>query len=185
MSKPSFPTPFTAQHAHALPNPCYWLSSPLLPPCFLPYPHTHTQAHKHTLAASAYQEELRRAIEPFVYEWTAGHRGSVSAEHGEHACRAACASVHVICTAPSSTAFRSDPLSHFPSVTRVCRVCSACQFLHWVFPAPFLFSSGLGAMKANCISYSKPAPAIDVMRQVKRLFDPHGILNPYKVLPRA
>ena len=26
--------------------------------------------------------ELTAAVEPFVYDWTAGHRGSVSAEHG-------------------------------------------------------------------------------------------------------
>ena len=38
-------------------------------------------------------------------------------------------------------------------------------------------------MKAHCIAYSKPAAAVEVMRGVKRLLDPHGILNPCKVLP--
>lgn len=58
-----------------------------------------------------------------MYEWTAAHKGSISAEHG------------------------------------------------------------LGQMKANCIHYSKSPEAVAMMRQIKRLMDPHGILNPYKVLP--
>jgi D-2-hydroxyglutarate dehydrogenase len=43
---------------------------------------------------------------------------------------------------------------------------------------------GLGLMKAQCIGYSKSAEAIDLMRKLKQLMDPHGILNPYKVLPK-
>ena len=73
------------------------------------------------ISASSYDERLRQVIEPWVYEWTAGRRGSVSAEHG------------------------------------------------------------LGAMKAGCIGYSKPAAAVGVMRQMKAALDPRGILNPYKV----
>ncbi|XP_025193263.1 D-2-hydroxyglutarate dehydrogenase, mitochondrial-like [Melanaphis sacchari] len=34
------------------------------------------------VVTSRYDEELTRIIEPFVYEWTSKHRGSVSAEHG-------------------------------------------------------------------------------------------------------
>lgn len=34
------------------------------------------------ISASAYTEEILSRIEPFVYEWTAEMRGSVSAEHG-------------------------------------------------------------------------------------------------------
>ncbi|KAI8477357.1 MAG: hypothetical protein J3K34DRAFT_453004 [Monoraphidium minutum] len=44
---------------------------------------------------------------------------------------------------------------------------------------------GLGLMKAECIGYSKPAAAVELMGAVKRLLDPNGILNPYKVLPFA
>ncbi len=77
------------------------------------------------ISAAGYDETLRQQIEPFVYEWTAGHRGSISAEHG------------------------------------------------------------LGLMKAECIGYSKPPLAVDLMRQVKAALDPQGILNPYKVLPHA
>ena len=43
---------------------------------------------------------------------------------------------------------------------------------------------GLGQMKANEIFYSKTAPVVNLMEQVKNVMDPHGIMNPYKVLPR-
>ena len=42
---------------------------------------------------------------------------------------------------------------------------------------------GVGAMKPNEVSRSKPAAAIELMRAIKDVFDPKGILNPYKVLP--
>lgn len=32
--------------------------------------------------------------------------------------------------------------------------------------------------------YSKPEEAVKLMGQIKRVFDPNGILNPYKVLPQ-
>jgi len=42
---------------------------------------------------------------------------------------------------------------------------------------------GLGFMKPNEIYFSKPKEAVDLMRSIKNIFDPNGILNPYKVLP--
>eukprot|EP00475_Leptophrys_vorax_P011279 TRINITY_DN17794_c0_g3_i2.p1 TRINITY_DN17794_c0_g3~~TRINITY_DN17794_c0_g3_i2.p1 ORF type:complete len:383 (+),score=115.02 TRINITY_DN17794_c0_g3_i2:391-1539(+) len=42
---------------------------------------------------------------------------------------------------------------------------------------------GLGLMKANHIHYSKSQTLIGLMQQIKKIFDPNGILNPYKVLP--
>eukprot|EP00899_Mesostigma_viride_P004760 jgi/Mesvir1/14285/Mv09715-RA.1 len=42
---------------------------------------------------------------------------------------------------------------------------------------------GLGLMKANKIHYSKPPDVVRAMKSLKKLFDPNGILNPYKVLP--
>lgn len=31
--------------------------------------------------------------------------------------------------------------------------------------------------------YTKPPQAVNMMRDIKQLLDPNGILNPYKVLP--
>ncbi|WVQ98617.1 hypothetical protein IAU59_005747 [Kwoniella sp. CBS 9459] len=45
---------------------------------------------------------------------------------------------------------------------------------------------GLGAMKAPYISYSQSPNSIELMRRIKHLFDPKGIMNPYKfVLPKV
>jgi len=41
---------------------------------------------------------------------------------------------------------------------------------------------GIGAMKTHAMHYSKPGVAIDTMRRIKQVFDPHGIMNPGKVL---
>lgn len=40
---------------------------------------------------------------------------------------------------------------------------------------------GLGVTKADKIGYTKHATAVKYMEDVKRLFDPKGLLNPYKV----
>lgn len=42
---------------------------------------------------------------------------------------------------------------------------------------------GLGVMKAPYLAYSKSEESIDVMRGIRTLFDPEGILSPYKYLP--
>ncbi|XP_037068173.1 D-2-hydroxyglutarate dehydrogenase, mitochondrial-like [Pollicipes pollicipes] len=42
---------------------------------------------------------------------------------------------------------------------------------------------GLGLKKRDYIGYSKSPGAVVLMRQLKRMMDPHGILNPHKVLP--
>jgi (R)-2-hydroxyglutarate---pyruvate transhydrogenase len=42
---------------------------------------------------------------------------------------------------------------------------------------------GMGVMKAPYISYSKSDEAISIMKSIKNLWDPKGILNPYKFLP--
>eukprot|EP00873_Tetraselmis_striata_P040079 jgi/Tetstr1/460343/TSEL_005643.t1 len=44
---------------------------------------------------------------------------------------------------------------------------------------------GLGLMKGEKIGYSKAPEAIEAMANLKALFDPNLILNPYKVLPRG
>lgn len=42
---------------------------------------------------------------------------------------------------------------------------------------------GLGFLKAKYLKYSKRPQALQLMKQMKQLMDPNGILNPYKVLP--
>lgn len=42
---------------------------------------------------------------------------------------------------------------------------------------------GIGFRKPKYIHYSKDKSALGLMRDLKHLMDPNGILNPYKVLP--
>ena len=42
---------------------------------------------------------------------------------------------------------------------------------------------GIGLKKTKYIHYSKSKESIDMMKNLKKMFDPNGILNPYKVLP--
>jgi len=42
---------------------------------------------------------------------------------------------------------------------------------------------GIGVMKPHALKYSKDASSIRLMRKIKSLVDPRGILNPYKMLP--
>lgn len=70
-----------------------------------------------------YSDEVLNEIEPYVFEWTAKHHGSISAEHG------------------------------------------------------------LGFKKANYIHFSKSPSSVALMKEIKGLLDPKGIMNPYKVLP--
>ncbi|KAJ4714298.1 D-2-hydroxyglutarate dehydrogenase, mitochondrial-like [Melia azedarach] len=77
------------------------------------------------ISAPHYDDMILAQIEPYVYEWTSKHCGSISAEHG------------------------------------------------------------LGLMKANKIFYSKSPETVQLMGSIKKLLDPNGILNPYKVLPHT
>ncbi|EDR15051.1 uncharacterized protein LACBIDRAFT_175753 [Laccaria bicolor S238N-H82] len=74
------------------------------------------------IVADAYLPEIQDALEPYVYEVVASHRGSVSAEHG------------------------------------------------------------IGAMKTHALHYSKSPVSIALMKKIKEIFDPRGIMNPGKVL---
>ena len=42
---------------------------------------------------------------------------------------------------------------------------------------------GLGVLKNNFLSFSKDDNTIEMMIKMKEVFDPKGILNPYKLLP--
>lgn len=44
---------------------------------------------------------------------------------------------------------------------------------------------GVGIYKPKYIHYSKDESALQLMRDLKQLMDPNGILNPYKVLPET
>ena len=41
---------------------------------------------------------------------------------------------------------------------------------------------GIGAMKTHALPYSKSAISIELMKKIKEVFDPHGIMNPGKLL---
>jgi len=43
---------------------------------------------------------------------------------------------------------------------------------------------GIGYAKVSALGYSKDQTSIEWMKKIKDLFDPHGIMNPWKVLPR-
>lgn len=42
---------------------------------------------------------------------------------------------------------------------------------------------GLGQMKGKYIGYSKSPDMVLWMKKIKQIFDPKGIMNPYKLLP--
>ena len=42
---------------------------------------------------------------------------------------------------------------------------------------------GIGFQKTSFLEYSKSQPMIEYMKRIKTVFDPNGIMNPYKVLP--
>lgn len=41
---------------------------------------------------------------------------------------------------------------------------------------------GVGLQKTKYLNYSKTEDMIRIMRQIKGVFDPNGIMNPYKLL---
>ena len=57
----------------------------------------------------------------------------------------------------------------------------------WLAPRKGSISSehGIGFFKANLLHYSKSREVIEIMKLIKKVFDPKGILNPYKVLGKS
>ncbi|XP_078616343.1 D-2-hydroxyglutarate dehydrogenase, mitochondrial-like [Branchiostoma floridae x Branchiostoma japonicum] len=70
-----------------------------------------------------HSDQIFDALEPWVYDWVAKCKGSVSAEHG------------------------------------------------------------MGILKRDYLYHSNTGPAVLLMKQLKKLMDPKGILNPYKIFP--
>jgi len=79
--------------------------------------------HLNVTSLTGRDDELLKMLEPWVFEWVASVKGSISAEHGVGQCKP--------------------------------------EYLH----------------------LSKSDSAIGMMKQLKALFDPKGILNPYKLFP--
>ena len=79
--------------------------------------------HLNITVKNGYSDEIKHALEPWLYEWVAKEHGSVSAEHG------------------------------------------------------------LGIHKSKYLQLNKGKQSLDLMKQMKNMFDPKCILNPYKVLP--
>lgn len=74
------------------------------------------------VACREFSQELYKRVEPFIFEYTASLKGSISAEHG------------------------------------------------------------IGFLKSQYLRLSKSPEAIEMMKDLKTLLDPKGILNPYKIL---
>ncbi|CAF1474321.1 unnamed protein product [Adineta ricciae] len=79
--------------------------------------------HLNITVKNGYSDEIKHELEPWLYEWVAKERGSVSAEHG------------------------------------------------------------LGLHKSKYLQLNKGEQSLVLMKQMKKMFDPKCILNPYKVLP--
>ena len=74
------------------------------------------------------------------------------------------------------------------SITLVILFCLALVTLEALLITHFArpwdaVNAGVGQMKKDCLHFSKPDDAIEIMGQLKAMFDPKQILNPYKYLP--
>ena len=74
---------------------------------------------------------------------------------------------------------------HVSKLASCSKIASACCSLHAVCLAvssasPYTMST-LGQLRL--CRYTKPEPMIRMMTKIKQVFDPNGIMNPYKMLP--
>lgn len=67
--------------------------------------------------------------------------------------------------------------------TYVCCVIFYRDQLSVFFRGSISAEHGLGFKKRQFIYHSKSTSAVKTMQQIKKIFDPNGILNPYKTLP--
>lgn len=78
---------------------------------------------------------------------------------------------------PSSRAHALSPFSSAPALPSHSPIAAALQ------RGSVSAEHGMGLSKAAYLPMSKTEGMIRLMRGIKQLFDPNGILNPYKVLP--
>lgn len=101
--------------------------------------------------------QILEQIEPYVYEWTSKHRGSISAEHGLGLMKA---NKIYYSKSPKTVSFTASVLLVY-------------------FLGPQWLLSWRTSKRENLIGQ------VQVMASIKKLLDPNGILNPYKVLPHS
>ena len=68
------------------------------------------------------------------------------------------------------------------SRARAAEVQRALHDLVRVFGGSFSAEHGIGRLKVGELERYAPPVELELMRAVKRAFDPHGIINPGKVL---
>ena len=112
----------------------------------------------------------QEVLEPFLYEYTAERGGSISAEHGlgqmKNRYMGCAVGLHELALLQITTS--SVDTAYAEAAFAVVQSMQVVQFLQ-----PHL----------HVCRFSKPQAAIDIMRQIKQVFDPNGIMNPYKLLP--
>ena len=96
-------------------------------------------------------------------------------------------------TAPSAAPFcpRASPISHGRRASQVFERTDALlaqvepHVFEWIAARRGSISAehGIGVSKPRFLHLSKTAEQIELMRRLKAMLDPNGILNPGKVLP--
>ena len=77
---------------------------------------------------------------------------------------------------PPPDAIEADFLDQAPRATRIVYDLVA------QFGGSFSAEHGIGQMKREELDRYKPAIEVELMRRIKRAFDPHNLLNPGKVV---
>ena len=76
-----------------------------------------------------------------------------------------------------------------PALSGFLQGCAVTlAMVKWAVPLHEAFAKWLHSLTSLLLllcRYTKPQPVVDLMTQIKKTFDPNGILNPYKVLPQV
>jgi len=109
----------------------------------------------------------------------------------EESSRLICCSgnIHLNIAAAAYTPEIADALEPFvfELVGGCCRTCFKASKALTICSASYNGSvsaeHGIGHAKTSALGYSKDQTSIEWMKKIKKLFDPNGIMNPWKVLP--